>query len=286
MDTNGISTKITASIIAALESGNVRAWVKPWKNGLPTNAKTGRPYTGINVLIGAFTAMDSGFSSPLWATFNQWRDLGAMVQKGSKGTHMVMYKVVAKTDKTDKVSTYRLSRTFVVFNADQVSGFALPAAAVPATREDVEAFMVATKANLSWGGDTACYIPSQDRIQLPPRDMFFSNAALYATAFHELTHWTGAPLRLNRDLSGRFGTELYAMEELVAELAAAMLCAHFGVGVESELRKDHAAYLSHWLKVLRADPSALFAVASKASEAMGFLLGLSDQIEEATEEAA
>lgn len=281
MQVNEIAKNVTSAIIAALESGNVGAWVKPWKSGLPTNASTSRPYTGVNVLVGIFSAMQNGFSSSKWATYNQWKDMGAQVKAGSKGTHMVMFKSVTKKDKADptKFTTYRLARDFVVFNAEQVEGYEEEKLVVEklANHESVEAFVLASKASLTWGGDRACYIPSADRIEMPAREGFFSAAAMFSTTFHELAHWTGAPKRLNRDLTGRFGSECYAMEELIAELTAAMLCAHFGV--DSELRADHAAYLGSWLKVLKADPTHLLTVASKASEAMAYLLGLSDKSE-------
>jgi antirestriction protein ArdC len=78
-------------------------------------------------------------------------------------------------------------------------------------------------------------------------------------------HWTAPAHRCNRDLSGRFGSEAYAMEELVAELGAAFLYAELGITVEP--RPDHAQYLAHWLNVLKVDKRSIFTAASKASEA-------------------
>ncbi len=86
---------------------------------------------------------------------------------------------------------------------------------------------------------------------------------------HELTHWTASAHRCNRDLSGRFGSDAYAMEELVAELGAAFLCAELGITVEPRI--DHAQYLAHWLNVLKADKRAIFTAASKAAEASAYL---------------
>jgi len=100
----------------------------------------------------------------------------------------------------------------------------------------------------------------------------------YATAFHELTHWTGSKKRLNRDLSGRFGCEAYAAEELIAEIGSAFLCAK--VGIQGELR--HAGYVQNWLKVLKADKRAVFTAASHASKAAEYLADLaSEEIREA-----
>jgi antirestriction protein ArdC len=81
--------------------------------------------------------------------------------------------------------------------------------------------------------------------------------------------WPAPANRCGRDLSGRFGSEAYAMEELVAELGAAFLCAE--LGITAELRADGAQYLSHWLTVLKADKRSVFTAASKAAEAVAFL---------------
>ena len=94
--------------------------------------------------------------------------------------------------------------------------------------------------------------------------------AFYSTLCHELTHWSGVDTRLARDLSGRFGDAAYAMEELVAELGAAFLCAD--LGITPEPRQDHACYLSSWLAELKGDRKAIFTAAAKASQAASFLL--------------
>ena len=110
---------------------------------------------------------------------------------------------------------------------------------------------------------------------MPKRVLFTGSStrsateSFYSTLLHELTHWSGHPSRLNRQLNNRFGDCAYAMEELVAELGAAFLCADLGVALEP--RPDHAAYLSGWLTVLKHDKRALFSAASKASEAADFL---------------
>jgi len=104
------------------------------------------------------------------------------------------------------------------------------------------------------GGDRACFVPSKDLIQMPDRYRFVEREAYYSTLCHELVHWSGAAKRLDRDLKGRFGTECYAVEELVAELGAAFLCADLGISLEP--REDHAAYVRSWLTVLKADKKA------------------------------
>jgi antirestriction protein ArdC len=119
------------------------------------------------------------------------------------------------------------------------------------------------------GGDSACYIPSRDLVQLPPRELFVSRDAFYSSLFHELAHATGHESRLDRDLSGRFGSAAHAMEELVAEISSAFVLA--GLGLSSEPHPDSIAYLADWLNVLRCDKRAIFTAASAASRAAGFL---------------
>jgi antirestriction protein ArdC len=139
----------------------------------------------------------------------------------------------------------------------------------------VDAFVAATGATIRHGGNMACFIPKLDEIRMPERNAFTGSLtssateAYYATLLHELTHWTAPANRCGRDLSGRFGSESYAMEELVAELGAAFLCGELGIAVEP--RADHAQYLAHWLQVLKADKRAIFTAASKAAEAAAFL---------------
>jgi antirestriction protein ArdC len=122
-------------------------------------------------------------------------------------------------------------------------------------------------------------------IQMPDEVRFQGTAtstateSYYATLLHELTHWTGVKHRCDRQFGKRFGDDAYAMEELVSELGAAFLCADLGITLEP--RTDHAAYINHWLKVLKADKKAIFTAASQAAKASDFLIGLQSKIQEA-----
>src|ERR1019366_9223104 len=99
------------------------------------------------------------------------------------------------------------------------------------------------------GGNQAFYSPASDHIQMPPFGAFAENVPYYSTLAHEHTHWTAPSSRCNRELGKRFGDSAYAAEELIAELGAAFTCAHLGLSTEP--RADHAAYIDSWLKVLR-----------------------------------
>jgi antirestriction protein ArdC len=136
-----------------------------------------------------------------------------------------------------------------------------------------EAFFAATKADIRHGGDRAYYNVSGDFVQMPPFEAFRDPENYYATLAHECTHWTRHEKRLERDFGRkRFGDEGYAMEELVAELGAAFLCAD--LSLTPGTREDHAAYIASWLKVLKDDKRAIFTAAAHAQRAADFLAGL------------
>lgn len=282
---------ITANIINALETAAdtyTRPWIKVGGcNQRPVNVASGKPYNGVNIVSLWVAAMAHDLPSPLWGTYRQWQERGLQVRKGEKSSLVVFYKPLEAGesdagDTSDAPKGPRLvARASRVFNAAQVDGFGITAPALPAAEPfdpipRAEAFVAATKATIQEGGDTACFVPSLDVIKMPDRVRFTGTEtmdpaeAFYATLCHELTHWSGAKARLNRDLSGRFGSEAYAMEELVAELSAAFLCADLGLSPVT--RPDHAAYIASWLRVLKNDKRAIFTAASKASEAANWLM--------------
>jgi antirestriction protein ArdC len=171
-------------------------------------------------------------------------------------------------------------KEYVVFNAEQCEG--LPAhyyqLAEP-PKETIEriahadAFFVNTGIEIRTGGNRAYYAIGPDYVQMPPLETFRDAESHAATLAHELTHATRHPSRLDRDLGRkRWGDSGYAMEELVAELGSAFLCAD--LRITPEVRDDHASYIHEWLKVLQDDKRAIFAAASHASKAVDYLLGL------------
>lgn len=276
--------RVTDEIVQAIEKGAGK-YIMPWHGifGRPRNAFTGDAYRGINTLVLWAAARNRGFVSWYWATFRQWQDLGARVRKGEKATAVVFYKQVpirAEDAKTgEPVEDHRLiARMYFIFNAAQVDGWAEPnrwPGGVIGTHEEIENFVAATGADIR-NGDIAAYLPAADYIAIPRKERFVgtktssATESYYSTVFHELVHWTGHHVRLARNLSNRFGTHDYAMEELVAELGAAFLCAEFLV--LNKPRPDHAAYIGEWLEVLKGDKRAIFTAASKANEAVRFLM--------------
>lgn len=277
-------SRVTDEIVQAIERGAGK-FIMPWHgtDGRPRNAFTGDAYRGINTLVLWAAARNRGYASWHWATFRQWQDLGARVRKGEKATAVVFYKQVpveAEDTKTgEKVEDTRLiARMYFLFNTAQVDGWTEPdrwPGGMVGRDEDIENFIAATGADIR-NGDMAAYSRSADYISIPHEDRFVgtetssATESYYSTVFHELVHWTGHHARLARNLSSRFGTHDYAMEELVAELGAAYLCAEYLV--HNEPRQDHAAYIGEWLDVLKGDKRAIFMAAAKANEAVQFLM--------------
>lgn len=281
-----LHAEITAKIIAVIEKnpGNPEMpWYRP--NAplvLPVNVESGNAYNGVNIVSLWATSDVYGYQTPLWGTYRQWQNAGAQVRKGEKSTLVVFYKdydVEPAADNPEDDGKRRVARASYVFNFAQVDGYTIDAPAPPANPIEriasADAFVTATKADIRYGGSRAYYRPSEDYIQMPDEHLFTGTAtstrseAFYGVLLHELTHLSGAKHRLNRDLSGRFGNEAYAMEELVAELGAAFLCAE--LGITPEPRSDHASYIANWLAVLKNDNRAVFTAAAKASEAVGYL---------------
>jgi antirestriction protein ArdC len=263
---------VTASIIEQLEKG-CAPWVKPWvtDNSADKNIISQKPYQGINRLILGMSSMAKGYSSPVWASYKQWESLGANVRKGEKGTQIVFYSPVEKENAQGEKESYAILKAYWVFNASQVDGIEIQAPSVtdkPFNAIDqAETRIVKTGAIISHGGDSAFYMPSQDRIQLPNKSAFLSESNYYATAFHELVHWSGHETRCDRQLKNRYGDPKYAFEELVAEMGAAFLCGDYGI--QGELR--HAAYIESWLKACRDDSKAIFKASALAQKAVDFI---------------
>ncbi|CAA0090285.1 DNA primase TraC [Halioglobus japonicus] len=295
MSNQSIHQKITDQIIEAMK--NAKDFQLPWNApglGLPTNSFTRNTYNGINILSLWVSAMDKQFSSNSWATYKQWQQMGAQVRKGQKGNPIVIYKALSPNEDTGSATEtgpdYHtrprvLIRSATVFNADQVTGLEIPQPQLelgenkPLDRLGlVDTFVSNTQAVIKVGGSSAYYSPKQDLIAIPNPECFIGTdtssraESWYSALLHELTHWTGNDKRCHRNMSGRFGDESYAIEELIAELGAAFLCAQ--LNVTSVPRQDHADYLANWIKVLSGDVKAIFWASARASEAVAYLNGL------------
>ncbi|WP_024516764.1 zincin-like metallopeptidase domain-containing protein [Bradyrhizobium sp. Tv2a-2] len=274
--------EVSARIVAELEAG-APPWVKPWSatpcGNTPCNAVSNRPYSGTNVVL-LWMAQAEGYRTPRFLTFKQALDLGGHVRKGERGTAVYFVKQLEIREDTDDSSTrlIPMMRAYTVFNVDQCEG--LPDSVIkakpirfrnPGTRDELaDEFLRSTGADIREGHGEAFYVPSRDFISMPAFEAFKGADHFYSVAYHELVHWTGHGSRLDRDLKNRFGSKIYAAEELIAELGAAFLCAEFGF--DGDLR--HAGYIGHWIELLRADKRAFFTACSHASKAADYLRGL------------
>lgn len=284
--------EITGRIIAELEAGRV-PWVQPWASAkaplqMPHNGLTRRCYSGVNILILWDAVVSRGFSSNAFVTFRQALQLGGNVRKGEMGTTVVYAQRFTPGDERRQAAedgrapgTIPFLKRFTVFNLDQCDG--LPdSPAVPMAQAETalispeaEALIAATGADFRIGGDQAYYDIVGDFIRVPRPVRFFEPVNWHRTAFHELGHWSGAASRLARDLSGPFGSNLYAREELVAEMAGAFVCA--SLGITPTVR--HSDYIGAWLAVIREDERAIVRAASAASKAADFILAHRDAVQ-------
>lgn len=283
-----IYQKITDKIISKLEEGT-RPWFKPWSAEHAAGRITRplkhdfEPYNGINILNLWMEAEERGFSAPVWMTFKQSMDLDGHVKKGEKGSLSVYANTFKKTEQDENTGeeverNIPFMKGYTVFNVEQIEGLpnkyyelAKEPDITPEERiETIEQFFLNTGAVIKEGGNRAYYNITHDFIQTPPFIAFETAESYYATLGHETTHWTRHPSRLDRNLGRKkWGDEGHAMEELVAELGSAYLCAD--LGLVPDVREENAAYIANWLKVLKDDKRAIFTAAAHAQRAAELL---------------
>lgn len=283
--------EITNKIVQSLEKG-VSPWRQPWVSGLPTNLISKKPYRGINTLLLALHQSDFKFTSNVYATFNQWKDKGCMVKKRPAnlkkdedwGCGIVFFAPVKKIvidKKTDmeKVVSFPIMRTYRVFNANQVEGadkivekYNKPITDPAHIHDEAERVVKASGATIETGLK-ACYKPFEDIIEIPLRETFTNGTnSYYGTLFHELIHYTGHQSRLNRlEKFSKFGSNAYALEELVAEIGGCFMLGAVNLPVLDKI-ENHVSYLNSWLRVLKEDHKAIFQASAAASAAADFIL--------------
>ena len=296
---SAIREDVTNRVIAALKSGVVPFWRQTWakneNSGTPTSAVSGKPYRGINRILLSLL----GHESKWFATYAGWRSLGGQVRRGERGVTAILYKPVTKKkvndDGEEEQSSFAFMKTFSLFHISQVDGDLSRFRDTPKPDSEpafvdfgpAEEVFAATGADVRFGGDRAFYSPSHDYIQLPPKSAFSTQNTheYYGVLAHETVHWSGHESRLNRlKKFARFGSESYAVEELVAELGSAYLVNEIGLPQSDDL-SNVTAYLGHWLKVLQRDHTAIFTAASAASAAADHILAYSRPKEESDVEA-
>lgn len=267
-------------------------WQIPWHPGknpmVPHNPASGTVYRGMNRVHLAL----SGYDDPRWMTLKQANDNGYSIFPGSKATPVVYYQFSKEQDKLDKdgkpvlgadgkpeKEKVELDKPIIrfahVFNAEQVDGIPPVELTDKAFEweplEKAENILATSGATIKHDqSNRAFYRRAEDAIHLPPKENFDAPDKYYSTALHELGHWTGDEKRLNRE-KGPFGSELYAREELRAEIASWMLGQEIGVGHDPD---QHTAYVESWVKALQEDPYEIVRACRDAERIKEYILGL------------
>lgn len=289
-----IQEEITNKIVESLKAGTI-PWRKPWSTspncGAAANVVSGKAYRGINPLLLELHQQEHDFTCKHYATFKQWRDLGARVEKrpdhvkpGEWGAGIIYYAPIKKTKEDPKTGEevevqFAMLKQYTVFSAEQVE---LPdhlqhlVDVEPEAKNDefvdyapAEIAITATEADIRFGGNRCFYSPKTDHIQMVAKHRFESERAFYSTMLHELSHWSER--RCN-------WTGSYTEGELRAEIAAAFMAAELSIPQSADLSNTEA-YLASWLKLLQCDPRFIFKASASASKASDYVLSFSRQSE-------
>ncbi len=272
---------VVDQIISKLESGVV-PWKQPWVN-FPKNFSTGKPYQGINTLILNLEPRKCN----LWGTVKQINDAGGRIKQGVGFKHKkIFFWTTKNTEKVDSLGevtegSFPVLKSYIVYNLEDTIGLehllepAINKKSIP-PNERAESIILnlPEKIKIFHGKTSACFLPSYDEIHMPDRNNFISTSSYYSTLFHEVTHWTGVPMRLNRfdlDLGIHKKGEAYSREELVAELGSSFLMAECEM-FDLDTLNNSSAYLASWIKFIKEDPKALIVSANKAQKAVNFIL--------------
>ena len=294
MKMNKVREQISQAFLESLKE-NELPWKKGWITERPYNAVSNTEYRGVNSFWLSCVAEQKGYSDPRWCTFKQAKDKGWKVKKGEHGTQVEfwsMYDTEMKKKLTIRESNLLkkelgedfyervkpISSVYTVFNAEQMEG-------IPKrekTQEPVKSDELLQKRdtlirNMEFtfqeGGDRAFYQPGDDSVTLPKMAQFRSVYDYISVFLHESGHATGHESRLNRDLSGGFGSQKYAREELRAEIASAFTSQELGLGeMAAEHMDNHKAYIQSWIEVLEKEPQELFAAIRDAEKISDYLI--------------
>lgn len=280
MKSTDIYEVITDRFIRQLEQGTV-PWQKPWIS--PQNVVSGKNYQGINTLILACENRES----PFWLSYKQAADLGGTVKKGEKSTPIIYWQMLDKKNskgvpvfsgngRPERIPFIRWSN---LFNLEQTENIKIPELAKDsASLPPLEAAQaIADKSfvqlNTNSQNGSAFYIPALDTIEVPSIERFPNKSEFFHVLFHEMAHATGSQDRLNREgitEKARFGSPVYAKEELVAELGAAFTSNEAGILQDCNFQNS-ASYLQNWIAVLKENPKLLVSAGSAAQKASDYI---------------
>lgn len=296
-DDRDYQQELTDNIIKRIEEAKEYAdkglkWDKPFFSAteLPFNYQTGEKYKGSNIIA----LWSADFIDPRWMTYVQIQEFAKKtntklyLEKGSKASYIT--KVIPLYEKdlngnivkdgmgnykqlTDENGNPRIGfRFYPVFNCSQINGVEpyVKAERLFNPNEEVSMLLEALEHNNGLTVEhhtkgSAYFSPSDNKICMPHENLFKTINGYYDTLLHELGHSTGIPL--NRDMTGIFGSESYAKEELIAELTSSFMSVELGIEHDPSSHENHAAYLNSWLKALREDKTFIYKAANQASRA-------------------
>lgn len=279
---------LVEEIVKDMQDGKVFMWDKGFTSSQAVNAVTNKPYRGGNVIRLGYSAYKNGFKDRRWMTFKQAQDKGYKIKKGSKGTsieyfdvkELVPEQVASKTKDGKEVEleprNIAFVKTYVVFNGEQIEGLPpddeLNNNKDKLRSDDMELLLQKSEAKIYFDQmNQNFYSQTLDEIHIVPRERFDDNSHFCGTAAHEIVHSTGHKNRLNRDMEGKFGSEKYAREELVAELTTMYMAGEYGFSVDEKHRENHKAYIVSWSKALKENPDELFRAARLADKALDYI---------------
>lgn len=271
---------VTRRILDQLEKGTI-PWKQPWMRiGGQVgayNRVTKKSYSILNQML----LMEKGPGE--YATKKQWTSLGGKIKEEETPYIIVFWKLQKVEEETEEGETIErtvpLLRYYRVYHISQVEGVEpLPKKEIPekegirAGDELIHAYV--DRENIPFndrGSDRAFYSLTRDSIVVPNIDQYDIVEEYYSSAFHELAHSTGHPNRLGRNLTHPFGSDIYAKEELIAEIASCMMMNQMSIEIP-EIYENSVAYLDGWIRAMEEDPKLIVNAAAQAEKAVRYIL--------------
>jgi len=278
--------------VKSLEEGEI-PWEKMWTTKQPRNAITNRKYKGINNLALSFIAMKRGYKDTRWCTYEQMKKKKWSFKENAKGQGICIeywsrfnikekkkysfkeYEKIIREDPERKEDFRLIIKCTTVFNGDLIKE--IPKDLSQEENNEIKTSDIISNIinniNVKYleEGEEAYYHPIDDCVVIPPANKFRNEYAYYATQLHELSHATGNAKRLNRDLSGNFGSIEYAKEELRAEISSSFLMQELGLEYDEKHLQNHKAYIQNWLQIIKDKPSELFKAINDSDKITSYL---------------
>ena len=295
MKLNRMREEMINSFIDCLKKDTI-PWHRGWSSERPFNAVTNTEYHGANALWLTYNQQAQLYKDPRWCTFKQAQSKGWKIKQGSKGTKIEFWSLYDTEEKrkltrteakqlTDELTAEEftnrvkpVSNTYTVFNGEQIEG--IPLYEIRKNVLHLDEFLSGRnklienmKVGFKEGGNEAFYSMAEDMIVLPKINQFDNEFEYITTFFHEAGHATGHVSRFNREMPSARGTDIYAREELRAEIASAFAAQTFGIDyTQNKYMENHEAYIQDYINVLENKPNELFAAIKDAEKISDYLI--------------